>query len=100
MKAYNIAYVACVLIIGWGGMAIGMALGQELEAAIIISIVMTLLSYPFGLVASLLTYSLYLLGFTTASEGLVIAIPFHAALGYLQWFRILPWVYGAKSRRE
>jgi len=98
MQAYKIAYVACVLIIDWGGMAVGLALGQELEAAIVISIVMTLLSCPLGFFASLLAFSLYYLGITTASEGLVIAIPIYAALGYLQWFRILPWAYRAKSQ--
>ncbi len=55
------------------------------------------LTFPLGLVAQLLTLPLIYAGIATPAEAIVVMSPVYAALGYFQWYVLLPRLYGSKS---
>jgi hypothetical protein len=51
------------------------------------------LTFPLGIAASIASATLIYTGFATPIEAIFVATPIHAALGYLQWYKILPAVH-------
>ena len=84
--------VVVVVAIGMGwpvtdGMAAGIAL-----------LLIPILTYPAGVVGTVFFLIMSLTGLTTLTEAMALAAPIFAGAGYLQWYVILPKVYGRKDR--
>lgn len=56
------------------------------------------LTFPLGLVGVLFFWIPVYFGVLTPVESLILSAPIFAASGYLQWFKVLPRVFGAPAR--
>jgi len=99
MRGYERAYAGAILVV-----ALGTVLGavgfpeSDFIAASLGHWVLAALSFPLGLPASAVGLLLIYLGLLTPTEAVVAMAPVFGVLGYVQWFRVLPRVYG--GRRE
>jgi len=57
-------------------------------------LVVQVLTYPAGAVGTVLWLVLVLTGLTTPTEGIALLAPVFAGAGYVQWWVMLPKIYG------
>jgi hypothetical protein len=73
------------------------ALADELNYTILASFgfqSLAVLTYPAGVVGTLVVLPTIYFGFVTPTEALLIAGPISLAAGYLQWFVVIPRIFG------
>jgi len=94
MPLVRISYVTVVLLAGIGSITAS-AFSQETGYLILVGfqLAIAVLTYPLGVVGSLLSAGLILSGMLTPLEALLLATPVFAILGQLQWFWLLPKIY-------
>jgi len=91
--------LVCVAPIVLVLLAVGMGWPvNEGVAAGIALLLIPILTYPAGVVGTVFFLIVTLTGLTTLTEGMALAAPIFAGTGYLQWYVILPGVYGRKDR--
>jgi len=56
------------------------------------------LSYPAGVLVTLLSFIPIYMGIATMAEGVVLSMPLYMALGYVQWYRLVPKYVSGRSR--
>ena len=83
-------YLAVVLLVGIGGTAISAFRPEnELTVLSLAYIFLAVLTFPLGFIAAAANSALVFLGMATPAESLLVASPFYARLGYIQWRRLL-----------
>jgi hypothetical protein len=96
-KRYRAIYLMAVLLAGFGSIPAAFVFESELLTFVMGNLLLSVLSYPFGVLATAFGYGLMLLGLVTPMEAVVLMTPLAALLGYLQWFRIIPAFYNKAS---
>jgi len=56
--------------------------------------VASILTYPAGVIATVISYIPVYLGVVTATEAVLLAAPLYIAAGYLQWYVLVPNHFG------
>ncbi len=75
-------------------------LGAELNESMITALGfqgLAVLTYPAGILGTLVSFPAILLGYTTPLETLLVAAPFSIAAGYLQWFVVIPRIFARQA---
>jgi hypothetical protein len=67
--------------------------GDELVMISLGNVALAVLTFPLGFVAGAIGSAGIFTGFITPAEALFAMTPIHAVLGYLQWWRLFPWLY-------
>jgi hypothetical protein len=95
MTFRRVAYIVAVILLGVASIS---ANAFPMETGLIIlfgcQFLQQVLTFPLGSIASLFTGGLILSGIISPIEALLFATPLFAALGYWQWFHLLPRIYG------
>src|SRR5262249_2969524 len=98
----RILYLAlCALVCVAPIVVVAVGMGWPLDdatAAGIALLLIPILTYPAGVVGTVFLLIVSLTGLTTLTEATALATPIFAGAGYLQWYVILPKVYGRKDR--
>ena len=96
-------YIALGAVASCGPIAVVFAklfypgIGIELDDAILSTIgfqSLAILTYPAGVLGTLVSIPAIYSGFVTPTEALLIAGPIAIAAGYLQWYVVIPRVFG------
>ena len=93
--------VLCALVCVAPIVVVAIGMGWPLDDAAAAGIALWLipiLTYPAGAIGTVFFLIVTLTGLTTLTEGMALAAPIFAVAGYLQWYVILPKVYGRKDR--
>jgi hypothetical protein len=97
MRFYTLAYILAVLLLGIG--AVALSLFGHWDELVVLSgghVLMAVLTFPLGFIATAISAILVFAGAATPAESLGVATPLYAALGYLQWRRLVPAIYRAR----
>ena len=70
----------------------------DILLALLGSFVASILTYPFGAIATVVSCLPIYFGLLTATEALLLATPLYIACGYLQWYVLIPNYFGASPR--
>jgi len=70
---------------------------NDMMFALIGTVAASLLTYPAGLVGTILSWVPIYLGLLTPTESVLFAAPFYLGAGYLQWYVLVPRYFGADS---
>jgi hypothetical protein len=95
MTLRRVLYIVAVILLGVASIS---ANAFPMETGLVIlfgcQFVQQVLTFPLGSIASLFMGGLIYSGVFSPMESLLFATPLFAALGYWQWFHLLPKVYG------
>ncbi len=97
MKFSKLFYVLVCLTAGWTILALimhGSTSGEFLPGAFFL--VIATLTFPLGCLGMAVGLPLIYSGLITPTEFIALATPVCAALGYAQWFHLLPKLYRKK----
>ena len=95
MLYYKTAYIGAIFLVSIGSLA-GSTYYQPGDDIFVIAIgqlILSVLTFPLGFIATAIGYASVLTGVVTPLEALLVTTPIHAVLGYLQWWRLFPWLY-------
>ncbi|CAN7459134.1 hypothetical protein [Rhizobium sp. LjRoot254] len=94
MLFYKTAYVLAVFLAGMGSVVASLFYpGDELVMISLGNVAHAVLTFPLGIIAAVTGSVGIYTGFATPAEVLFAMTPVHAVLGYLQWWRLFPWLY-------
>lgn len=97
MLFYKTAYVLAVFLAGMGGVAAALLdPGNELLFISLGYVALAVLTFPLGFAAAAIGSAAIFAGFATPAEAVFAMTPVHAVLGYLQWWRLFPWLYRSR----
>lgn len=101
MTILRLIYIATVVLFGLFSIC---ASAFPLQTGIYVLLgaqtLMQVLTFPLGFIASLFAGGLILSVMLTPMESLLLATPLFAALGYWQWFHLLPRIYGRAPDKQ
>lgn len=99
MLFYKAAYVLAVFLAGMGSVAASAYYhpGDDIFVIAMGQLILSVLTFPLGFIASVIGYGGVFTGFITPLEALLVTTPVHAALGYLQWWKLFPWLYRSRA---
>jgi hypothetical protein len=98
MFYYKAAYVLAVFLVGIGSVAASLLdSGNELLLLSLGQVALAVLTFPLGLIAAAIGSAGVFAGIVTPAEALFAATPVHAVLGYIQWWRLFPWLYRSRG---
>ncbi|MBX9458239.1 MAG: hypothetical protein KL863_20605 [Rhizobium sp.] len=98
MRYPKLAYVGAILILGIGSVVLSSFYSEH--DIVILSfgqVLLAVMTFPLGFVAAAAGAALVASGIMAPAETLVLITPVHAALGYVQWWRLLPALYRTRS---
>ncbi|UVC10172.1 hypothetical protein IHQ71_06075 [Rhizobium sp. TH2] len=98
MLYYKTAYVLAIFLVGFGS-GVASVYYQPGDDIIIIAmgqLIVSVLTFPLGFIATAIGYAGVFTGFITPLEALLVTTPVHAVLGYVQWWRLFPWLYRSR----
>lgn len=97
MRSVRIAYIVSVLLLGLGSVAMNAFSGETaLPVFSTIQVGLAVMTFPLGVLATLVAAGLIYSGFISPLEAFVLTTPIYASLGYLQWFWLFPKIYGSR----
>jgi len=70
---------------------------NDMMFALIGTVAASLLTYPAGLAATILSWVPIYLGLLTPTESVLFAAPFYLAAGYLQWYVLMPRYFSVRG---
>ncbi len=88
-------YITVVVLV-----AVGSAVAQENSSVVmqlLLVLLLPVLTFPLGVLGALCTMPLIYYGITTPSEAQLITAPVYAAAGWLQWYIVLPKLFGKRD---
>jgi hypothetical protein len=98
MFLYKMAYVLVVILAGMGSLAASLFYpGDEIVMISLGNVALAILTFPLGFVAAAMGSAGIFSGFATPAEVLFAMTPAHAVLGYLQWWKLFPWLYRSRA---
>ena len=98
MLYYKTAYVVAVFLAGIGGAAASLFYpGDELVMISLGNVALFVLTFPLGFIAAAIGSLGIFTGFATPAEVLFAVTPIHAVLGYVQWWKLFPWLYRSRA---
>ena len=94
MSYLKLGYILSIFVVGFGG-AVAAIMSTEIDMLpiTVAHLALAVLTFPLGFIAAAAGYLGLLLGLVTPTEALAVVTPFHALLGYVQWWRLLPRLY-------
>lgn len=92
LKINRWAYLALVLLTS---VVTGLTVEFRSPVAMVLVLALPALTFPLGVVGSLVTLPLIYTGIVTVSESYVVAAPFSAIAGMLQWYYIFPRLFSS-----
>lgn len=93
MKLNVAIYLGGVLLVVLGSLLCAFIFENDWIPVAVGQLLLSVLSYPLGVFASLILFVLIYMGLATPTEAIFITMPVFALLGYLQWYRIIPAFY-------
>jgi hypothetical protein len=94
MLFYKTTYILAVFLAGMSSVAASLFYpGDELIMISLGNVTLAALTFPLGFIASAIGSVGIYTGFATPAEALFAMTPIHAVLGYIQWWRLFPWLY-------
>ena len=74
---------------------------EDIIAAGLGNMVASILTYPAGIIGTMLSYAAVYFGLLTPTEAVLLAAPFYIGAGYLQWYVLIPtWKGRAKNPKS
>jgi hypothetical protein len=95
MLLYKTVYVLAVFLVGIGSVAASAYYqpGGDIFVIAIGQLILSVLTFPLGFIATAIGSAGVFTGYITPLEALLVTTPVHAVLGYIQWWRLFPWLY-------
>lgn len=87
-------YILAVLVVGFGSTVVAIAVPElDFVMPAIAQLALAVLTFPLGFLALSAGSLGIFLGLATPAESILVSTPLCAALGYIQWFRLLSYLY-------
>jgi hypothetical protein len=96
-KLYRWAYFVIIIVASvMTALVASFATDTGWAIGLLVTLLLPMLTYPLGVVGTLIAFPLIYTGLATVSEGYLFAAPFYAAAGTYQWYVLFPRIF---SRR-